>query len=73
MKVKPIYYKGFVNFLHTPESDEEHAAMVEMAVRSKQAEEMQEFIKKVEEELYKQEIIKVRGKEIYNGDLQRKR
>ena len=48
MKVKPIYYNDFVNFLHTPESDEEHAAMVEMAVRSKQAEDYQKFIEELE-------------------------
>lgn len=60
MKVTPIYYNGFVNFLHTSESDEEHAAMVEMALRSKQAEEMQKFFEELE-------------REIINGDLQRKR
>ena len=60
MEVKPIYYNGFVNFLHTPESDEEHAAMVEMAVRSEQAEAMQELYEELE-------------REIINGDLQRKR
>lgn len=60
MKVKPIYYNGFVNFLHTPESDEEHAAMVDMAIRSEQAEAMQKFIEELE-------------REIINGDLQRKR
>lgn len=60
MKVKPIYYNGFVNFLHTPESDEEYAAMVNMALRSKQAEEYQELMEEIE-------------REIINGDLQRKR
>ena len=48
MEVKPIYYKGFVNFLHTPESDEEHAAMVNMLVEMKQAKEMQELIEELE-------------------------
>lgn len=54
MKVEPIYYNGFVNFLHTPETDEEYAAMVRMAVRSEKArelqEELQEFIKELERE-----------------------
>lgn len=48
MKVTPIYYNGFVNFLHTPESDEEYAAMVDMAIKSKQAEELQEYIAELE-------------------------
>lgn len=48
MKVKPKYYKVFVNFLHTPESDEEYAALAAMAIRSKQAEKMQETIKELE-------------------------
>lgn len=48
MKVKTIYYKGFFNFLHTPESDEEHAALVEMAIRSKEAEEYQELLEELE-------------------------
>ena len=43
MEVKPIYYNGFINFLHTPESDEERAAMVEMAIRSEAAEKMSEL------------------------------
>lgn len=51
MKVEPIYYDGFVNYLHTPESDEERAAMVEMAVRSKEAEAMQEFFEELEREI----------------------
>ena len=51
MKVKPIYYNGFVNFLHTPECDEEHAAMVDMAIRSEQAEAMQEFMEELEREI----------------------
>ena len=63
MKVTPIYYNGFVNFVHTPESDEEYAAMVDMAIRSKRAEELQKFIEEVEKELYKQEFIKVLRKE----------
>lgn len=51
MKVTPIYYNGFVNFLHTPESDEEYAAMAAMAVRSKKAEEMEELSKEIERKI----------------------
>lgn len=54
MKVKPIYYNGFVNFLHTPESDEERAAMVDMAIRSKQAEAINEAMNEFIEELLKE-------------------
>ena len=48
MKVKPIYHNGFVNFLHTPESDEEYAAMVEIALQLKRNKEMQELIEELE-------------------------
>lgn len=70
MKVKPIYYKGFVNFLHIPESDEERAALIDMAVRSKPAEAMQELNEDIQELTEAmQELIDELERKNNNGNL----
>lgn len=48
MKVEPIYYKDFTNFLHTAESDEERAAMVALAIRSEKVKAMNEMYEEIE-------------------------
>lgn len=49
MKIEPIYCNGFINYLHTPESDEERDAMLELALRSKEAEETQALLEALEQ------------------------
>lgn len=54
MKVKPIYHNDFINFLYTPENEEERTALLDIALqaaqnkRIKEGESMEEVIEEIE-------------------------